>query len=176
MSPTSTCRGVTLIEMMVVLVLSAIALTIAVPAFDDLITRSRMGAGVVDLVSTLNRARSEAVARKRPVVVCSSGNAQGAAPACQADAAWVGGWLVYVDEDSSATLSAGDLTLAVHGAVDGIGQKTASASGVAFRSDGTAGAALAIDLCGLLRPDYGRRVAVDLSGRVRTLEVDGLCP
>lgn len=169
-------RGVTLIEMMIVLVLSATALALAVPAFDGLITSSRMRASVVDLVSTLNRARSEAIARKRQVIVCSSSIAESASPDCEADSAWTSGWLVYADEDSSGGLNSGDVVLAVHGALSGVTEKAASQRSVAYRSDGTAAASAVLDLCGVLKPDYGRRLSIALSGRIRTSEVDNLCP
>ena len=62
-------RGVTIIEMMVVVVVAAIILTLAVPSMREFLVRQRVAAVNAELVTDLQFARSEAVARNRDVYV-----------------------------------------------------------------------------------------------------------
>lgn len=62
-------RGVTIIEMMVVVVVAAIILTLAVPSMREFLVRQRVAAVNAELVTDLQFARSEAVARNREVYV-----------------------------------------------------------------------------------------------------------
>jgi len=57
---------------LVVLVLSAIALAIAVPGFTNLIISNRLAATANAYISAFNQARLEAVKRNRPTQVCSN--------------------------------------------------------------------------------------------------------
>ena len=70
---TTVCRrgagGFSLIEMMVVLVILAIALLLGGPAFTDLIRDNRLVSSVYGVRATLNLARSEALARRLPSVL-----------------------------------------------------------------------------------------------------------
>lgn len=54
-------RGVTLLELMVVLVIAGIAFSAAVPAFNGMITRNRIATQVNDMLTAINLARSEAL-------------------------------------------------------------------------------------------------------------------
>ena len=69
--------GFTLVELLVVVTLTAVLVIIAVPSFKDLIERNRVAGEINSLVSDLQFARSEAIKRGRTQVVCvsSSGTA-----------------------------------------------------------------------------------------------------
>lgn len=54
-------KGVTLLELMVVLVIAGIAFSAAVPAFNGMITRNRIATQTNDLLVAINLARSEAL-------------------------------------------------------------------------------------------------------------------
>jgi Tfp pilus assembly protein FimT len=60
---------VTVIEMMVVVVVAAIILALAAPSLREFLARQRVAAVNAELVTDLQFARSEAVARNRPVYV-----------------------------------------------------------------------------------------------------------
>jgi type IV fimbrial biogenesis protein FimT len=61
--------GVTVIEMMVVVAVLAVILALAVPSMRDFMARQRVKAINAELVTDLQYARSEAVARNQPVIV-----------------------------------------------------------------------------------------------------------
>lgn len=61
--------GFTVIEMMVVVMVAAVILALAVPSFRDFIARQRVAAVNAELVTSLQLARSEAVARDWSVFV-----------------------------------------------------------------------------------------------------------
>lgn len=87
--------GFTLVEMMVVLAILAIVLVLAAPGFVEMISNNRMVTKVYSLRATLNNARSEALARRAPVVICptTDGNA------CSATNVWETGYMSFVDTD-----------------------------------------------------------------------------
>lgn len=88
--------GFTLIEAMIVLVIVAILIGVAAPGFMDLIGNNRMISEVYSLRATLSNARSEALARRAPVVVCPT--VDGAACADSDD--WSTGYIAFVDTDN----------------------------------------------------------------------------
>lgn len=72
-------RGFTLVELMITIAVAAILLAIAIPGFRDLILRNELTTATNDWVAAVNLARSEAVRRGVPVVVCGQrGNHSGA--------------------------------------------------------------------------------------------------
>ena len=88
-------RGFTLVEAMVVVLVVSVLMAIAAPGFQELIGNNRMISEVYTLRATLNNARTEAMARRAPVVVCST--ADGAT--CAGSDDWSTGYLVFVDTD-----------------------------------------------------------------------------
>lgn len=89
-------KGFTLVELMITVVIVAVILTIAVPGFLGLIERNRLQAAANNVYSSLVLARSEALKRNRPVVICKS-NAAGTACETSDPGEWEGGWLVHAD-------------------------------------------------------------------------------
>ena len=87
--------GFTVIEAMVVVLIVALLIAMAAPGFQELIGNNRIVSEVYALRGTLSNARSEALARRAPVVVCPT--ADGAA--CANSDNWSTGYLVFVDTD-----------------------------------------------------------------------------
>ncbi len=85
--PTVPARGFTLLELMVVISLSALVLGLAAPALDRLVAAQRLRTTSFNLVADLTLARSESLKRAAPVqlVPASSG--------------WPDGWSVRVVPD-----------------------------------------------------------------------------
>jgi type IV fimbrial biogenesis protein FimT len=97
-------NGFTLIELMITLVIAAILITVGVPSFRDILVRNRVASHQLDLISSLNLARSEAVSRGTLIGVCG----RSTATACVTNNDWSGGWLIFVDDDNDGIRDAGE--------------------------------------------------------------------
>jgi type IV fimbrial biogenesis protein FimT len=62
-------RGFTLVEFMIVITIVAIGVALAVPSFSDMIERKALGGAAEAAYEQLQRARSQAVKRSKPIVV-----------------------------------------------------------------------------------------------------------
>jgi type IV fimbrial biogenesis protein FimT len=83
--------GVTLVELMVVIAISAILLGIATPSFVDFIKGQSVKTASADITSALAFARSEAIKRNSDVVITPAG------------AGWQGGWAITATVSGAAT-------------------------------------------------------------------------
>ena len=101
----ATHNGFTVIELMITLALAAVLLTLAAPAFDDLIANNRMRTEVYALRATLMEARSEALTERVNVSLCPSNDGL----ACAGD--WNEGYIAFVDADGDGAVDAGDRIL-----------------------------------------------------------------
>lgn len=87
-------RGVSLVELMIVMVVLGILTSIAIPAFKEMSANQRVKAGANDLLASFHLARSEAIKRNASVYVVASGTG------------WSGGWAVTTSNtDTYATCS-----------------------------------------------------------------------
>ncbi len=96
-------RGLSLVEVLVVMAIAAILLGIGAPVFTATIASARTSAAANSLLAALELARAEALRRGAPVAVCRAADA--AATACGAAAAsadWSAGWIVWVDDGANA--------------------------------------------------------------------------
>ena len=109
-------RGLTLLELLVVLALLAVLVGLAVPALGGLWQARQVQAAGEALVADLRRARSEAMQRATTVAVCSSTDGQ----SCSLDAAWREGWIVFVDRDANRRRDAGEELLRVQERLPGL--------------------------------------------------------
>ncbi len=105
-------RGVTLIEMMMVVGIVAVLLVGAVPGFARLLSSHRASAAVNDLVHGIALARGEALKRNRRVYLAPVG------------AHWRDGWAVFVDRNDNRLFDApagpaGDELITRHDALPG---------------------------------------------------------
>lgn len=89
-------RGFTLLELMFVLAAAAILLSVGLPSYQSVMRNARLGTSVNDIVASLQLARSEAVKRRSPVVMCTNGGGD----ACDPAADWHEGWIVWSDDDA----------------------------------------------------------------------------
>ncbi|MGC8519791.1 MAG: GspH/FimT family pseudopilin [Steroidobacteraceae bacterium] len=136
-------RGVTLFELVIVMLIIAILTGIGVPTYRYVTTSSRMSAELNALLGDLQYARSEAVRQGQAVTVCIA--AQTTSPyACAAAGAqnWDQGWLVFSDvgDTKNYDSSAGDQMLRVQSAFSS-GDTFADTLGVnaiSFNRDGFA--------------------------------------
>jgi type IV fimbrial biogenesis protein FimT len=84
--------GFTLIELMVVVVISAILLTVAVPSFESLIKKSNVDSLQSQLASGLATARTEAASRNKVISICASSDG---AQCSDEVTDWSLGWIIF---------------------------------------------------------------------------------
>jgi len=90
------CGGVTLIELLMVLLLVAIVASMAAPAFHQLMLDARRTTHVNALLRALHAARSAAILRGQPTVICKSADQRQCTPGA---ASWSEGWIVFANAD-----------------------------------------------------------------------------
>lgn len=105
MSTSASERGVTLVELAVVLTIMAIVLGWAVPAMAQWVHNIRASALAGAFLSDLQLARSEAIRRGAPAVLCAR-----AGPVC-GEGGWESGWLLFADTNDNARLDPGEETI-----------------------------------------------------------------
>lgn len=104
----SVCCGFSMIELMVVLAVTAILLAIGVPSFHELIRNQRLNVAVNAFFGAINLTRSEAIHRGARVDLV---------PADGAD--WANGWVVFIDQNNNQLAEAGEQLILAHGPVNG---------------------------------------------------------
>lgn len=99
MHPVSLQNGVTLLELLIVLMIAAILAAIGAPYFGSFFNETRLSSTATLLMSDLNHARSEAIKRNQRVIMCVTDGST-TSPQCDTTTNWRKGWLVCVDADS----------------------------------------------------------------------------
>lgn len=84
-------RGFTLLELLVVIVITAVLAAIAIPQFRTMIQKHRVRSATDNLQASLDYARAEAVLRATYVSVCASADNA----TCSGTKTYETGWLVY---------------------------------------------------------------------------------
>jgi type IV fimbrial biogenesis protein FimT len=120
-------RGFTMIELLVVITISAILVAAAIPSFQWLIARTRISDATNLLTATLQYARLEASRRGQTVVTCRVQDANATPPVCSSVAVgvfdgndWAAGWVVFAKVDpnvDTTAFEAGDFVLKRHQAM-----------------------------------------------------------
>lgn len=99
--------GVTLIELMVVIVMVAIVLAVGIPEYQDFTTSNTVVAEVHALKGDMALARSEAATMGGNVIICSSANPTSTAPTCSGTNEWNSGWVVLAPTNNLCSATAG---------------------------------------------------------------------
>ncbi len=154
----------TLIELMVVLVMISVLLAVGIPAMSDFVKNDRLSTRINTLVGHLALARSEAVKRHQPVVVCASINQL----TCNS-ADWADGWIVFADLDANSDFSAGDEMLRQQEALrDGMTLNSTGGAIVNYDFRGFApGSSSVFSLCDDRGDAHVKSISISNIGRVR---------
>jgi len=108
-------RGFTLIELMIAVGLSALLLSMAVPALNTFTTNARQTAAINDFVASMHIARSTAITTNFRVTVCASAGGAN----CEA-VSWDQGWIVFGDRDSDQAVDADEVIAAASAGIEGL--------------------------------------------------------
>lgn len=158
-------RGLTLIELLMVLSIAAVLTVIGMPALGSMLARSHRRSAGGALQASLVHAREMAITRHIQVIVCPSPDHR----TCASWDDWQDGWLIAADADRDREPDVGT-PLAVFNAMPAQ-TRVLSSSGrprVVFRPDGSAaGTNAQITICNLAATNEGTAVVVANSGRVR---------
>ena len=98
-------QGFTLLELMIVVALTAVILGIGVPSFREFLRNNKMASVANDFLGGIQTARTEAIKRQLPaggVAICPSNNPDDANPSClPASTRQFNGWIAFVDADDN---------------------------------------------------------------------------
>lgn len=177
-------QGLTLIELMTVLVIGGILMGVAIPSLRTFIQNNRMVAHTNDFIADLSFARSEAIKRGRDITICKA-DPNAASPTCSnAGNNWSGGWVVFIEPPSPAvkgTIDAGEEILRIHERLSGSDTTMVASNNLAnfffYSRTGMASitAAGQWTLCDERRNPFGRVIAMETTGRASIQKNPGAC-
>ena len=155
-------RGFTLLELMVTITILAIVAGIGVPSFISTVENNRAQTASNNFFLSIIQARSEAVKRNQPVVLCKSSDGA----SCTTSGGWEQGWIAFVSTD--ATLDAGEPIFASYSAVSGnttLRAVNGTDDTLSILSDGTTGFTEVFNICVDNDVDRGRTIDIAVTGR-----------
>jgi type IV fimbrial biogenesis protein FimT len=182
MSPREPSSGLTLIEVMIVLVVLATTLSLGTPLMQKLLHANRLRAETSRFLSALNLARSEAVMRNLPVSICPSAMAVTGRPECTGT--YAGGWIVFANADRDRIVDPGiDEVLRVYESLPADytltnrGGKRAAFELINYLPDGSSHSNRTLLFCTPSRAAMqSLSIVINIVGRARLVGEWGQCP
>lgn len=171
--------GLSLPELMVVLVIMGILMAIAMPDFLTIIRNGRLATEANDLMTDLAFARAEATRRGQRVTLCVSSNGT----SCGTGSSWGGGRLAFADAGTAGTVETGDEVLRYHQATSSH-SITVTASGfgtlnfIQYKPSGAMSTTTSgqFKICDGRAGNFGRIIAISTTGRVALYSTTSACP
>ena len=157
-------RGITLIELLLVLALLSILYALAAPSFARLLARTAISNAQNALATAFHEARLRAVEARIPTVICSSADGRH----CNGGAHWGRGWLLGYDRNRDGQPDGRVLSRGQAGnGVTIIG--SSSRVHVRYQPDGSSpGSNLTLVVCNTAHPEAtASDIMVANSGRIR---------
>ena len=102
-------KGLTLLELLIVVSIASILLSVGVPSFRSVIMDNRLSDQSNAFVASINAARSSAVRYQRNVTVCPVADFEAANLSCANGTDWSNGWMVWVDTNRDSATSPGEV-------------------------------------------------------------------
>jgi len=159
-------RGFTLIEAMIALVIAAILIGVALPAFSGAVANANASSTRTLLYDSILTAGTHATVTGSAVVLCASGDGK----SCSGSVDWSHGWIAFADLDGDRSHGAADTMLRRQGPLSGDTKmrSTAGRTMLVFQPDGaTPGSNVTFTLCDQRGPAKATTVVLANSGRMR---------
>ncbi len=154
-------QGFTLLELIITIGIVGITMAFAIPGMGIFVKNERLTSSTNSLLTDLMLARSKAVERNQPVIICASSD-----QASCTGGSFEDGWIVTVDTDSDGT---GDQIIKVQQAITGnISYKQAGLSSVTFDNRGflpTDANTGTISICDDRGNDHAKTISLSPTGR-----------
>ena len=170
-TPFQQSRGMTLIELMIVLTVIAIMTGIGIPGYQSLTASNRMSASVNQLRGALALTRSEAAYRNQHVAICHSPDGL----QCSRRGNWSDGWIIFTDKNRNRLIDDSDEILHVYQTVNKSIAITYGAFGtkhyLVYRPSGFTRTNGTFTVCSPLHAHLKRALILTKSGRVRLSKV-----
>lgn len=174
-------RGFTLIELMVVMGITAILATLAAPSFTRLLQSNTISSNVNLFLADMRFARSEAIRLGGAVVICRSDSPEAGNPTCGSGSGpggngWVSGWIIFQDLNNNGVKTAAEPLLRVQAPITDVDSIVEGGSGSSTKIRFTATGRLLNLSSGATQFQFGggnysnevqRVLCVNLSGRAR---------
>ena len=190
-------RGFGLVETMITIGIALILLSIAAPDLGAVVKKNRVKTTAEDFVSAIVLARTEAIKRGAPVVMCRTGNpaVASASLACRANTPdgsanatrdWSPGWIMYA-KPGAVGGGGGDYNYATDGEPILVGESAPADVAIRSDSDGNQWLAFFGDgtlnesgttmyaICDSRGASEGRLVTIPLIGRPYVTKSPGSC-
>ncbi len=103
--------GLTLIELMIVLLILSVTVALAAPPMRGLIYRTTVDTEINRLMASVNLVRSEAIERNQPVTMCPSRMAETGVASCSG--AFSDGWIIFSNRNRDSVIDAEDEVIQV---------------------------------------------------------------
>lgn len=173
-SPSVRNRGVTLIELIIVLTIAGILAALAAPGMQTFVSSNRLSSQVNDLLADISLARSEAIRRSTNAGVCVTDSA---GTGCVVAGNWANGWLVYyVCPATDTTCIAGNnVVIKVHEALTGTNTLTVLADSLVYTRNGVLNGGVAGDYFILCDPKMGKSRVLNIQLTGRPALAQGTC-
>ncbi len=123
-------RGFTIIELIITLLVGAIALTLALPSLLALSASNQVIAANNSIISGLNMARNQAIISGNNITICPSSNGT----TCL-DSSWDKGWIVFNDMDADSVADAAEVLRVID--IDGEIATSGYGEQIIFQPNGT---------------------------------------
>lgn len=164
-------RGVTMVEVLATMAISAVVLGLAAPNLTDAMRTNRARTASQQLIGLLNDARSEAVKRNIPVLVCPS-NDGATCLSTPTAASWIGLTIACYDADANGGCDTSTLTapnpIRVRSQVDPMVQLSGPAAVVRFNGLGATASTVSFSLSTGAQASQSSTITVATTGAVRT--------
>lgn len=168
-------KGMTLIELMVVIAIAAILLTIAAPSFKGIIIRSNIETLQSQFALSVITARTEAASRGVEVKLCAMPLPASAAAACTSTDWASNGWAAFYVDDNDDIQVVAEFENKAGYPLDVLEEGMVKAPAITFNEQGynTGRKRFLFVVCDKAAATYARGVMVELSGRTALTTGDG---